>query len=235
MKALLASSPFLVCECIRISTSNMTTTAYSEQRVKILLHATKWGMGPLEVVQDPDVKMRVLSWRRKRNDGNDDESKHQSLAQDDFFITNMYSLPPQLNGVVSEKVYLEKMTQLETVLSEHTGPKIPLLVALAYWVAGIAIDIIWGWYGFFMILLPVTSFSIAAVIVNRRYKARVERVFGSWPNVQAIYTTNVLKGNYSELELSVTSLPVASAVSIQYGGSMEEDNGNRGTKGTESV
>jgi len=128
------------------------TTTHSTHGIKILFQASKWGFGPYVVVEDPETKMMATSRRGRHND-----AKQQSLNQHDDFITRLSYLPPQLKGVISEKEYLQKMTQLKRVLSEHTGAKIPLLIAFAYWVAGIAVDIIWGWYGFFMIVLPAMS------------------------------------------------------------------------------
>lgn len=147
----------------------------------------------------------------------------QSLHQSDNFITKLNYLPSQLKGVVSEKEYVYRMTQFQQVLSEYTGHKVPLLIAFAYWVAGIAIDIIWEWFGFFMIMLPAVSYFVSAFILTSQYKSRVEGVFQSWKNVKATFSTNVVKGDYALLELKAQSLPGSGIVGIEYGGSMESE------------
>lgn len=206
------------------------TAPSSMQEVKVLFQATKWGFGPYEVVEDPDTKM---STRRREQD-----QKQKGLVETSDFVTKLNHLPPQLNGIVSEKEYLEKMTQLESVLSSHSGPKVPMLIALAYYVAGIAIDIIYEWFAFFMIVLPAASFFISWYIMNSQYTARVENVFTGWTNVKASFKQNVIKGNYALLELRVMLLPVVSVVAIEYEGSMKDssvDSGNKGSPNSELV
>lgn len=216
-------------------TMDMADTS-STQQVKVLFQASKWGFGPFEVVEDsPESKMAAASYASRRRGCHKVDHKQQSLGQQDDFITRLNYLPPQLNGVVSEKEYLDKMTQLQSVLATHTGPKIPLLIALAYLVAGVVIDIIWEWYGFFMIVLPVISFVISFYIMNSRYKGSVKDVFRSWTDVEATFTNNVIKGNYALLELKVMDIPRASVVTIEYGGSMESEIDHEANKGTESV
>ena len=139
-------------------------------------------------------------------------------------LCKAYYRETQLKGVVPEEEYLNRMTQLQQILSEHTGHKVPMLIALAYWVAGVAIDIIWEWFGFFMILLPAISYFVSAFILKSQYKSRVEGVFQSWNNVvTATFSTNVIKGDYALLELKVDSIRETNFVEIEYGGSMESE------------
>lgn len=194
------------------------STLPSKQEVKFLFQASKWGFGAYEIVNDPEAKMMASRPRRRRAD-----EKQESLNQDDSFVATLNSFPPQFKGCVSEKDYFEKMTQLKSILAENTGPKLPFLIAIAYWAAGIAIDIIYGWYGFFMIVLPAVSFFVSDWYVSSQYKADVENVFQSWnPQVKATFTR--VKGNHSLLELEMIPNLLTSAVPIEYGGSMESGN-----------
>lgn len=200
---------------------NVVSSEPTTRQVKVLFHASKWGFGPYEIVEDPETKMMASLGRGRRHRS---DEKQQNLNQDDSFITDLNTFSPQLMGVVSEQDWLEKMTHLESVLADHTGPKLPFLIAIAYWVSGIAIDIIYGWYGFFMIVLPAVSYFVSDWYVSAHYKSRVEHVFQSWsPQVTAIFTRNVRKGEYALLELRLSPLSLASAVSIEYGGSMESE------------
>jgi len=181
---------------------NDATSSTAVREVKFLFKATKAGFGPYAIA-DPDVK--TLVGRAARYGRYKLDPTHERLSLDNF-VTDLDRFPSQLEGVVSQTEYSQKMAELKDELSNHRGPTYPMLAFVVFLVTGVGVDVIWNVLGFFALILPVLAFFATYALVQSKYKANIEDIFASWSNIiRATFYTNVVKGNVAILELRVKS------------------------------